>query len=800
MASVLQEYQYDIFISYRHNDNRSGWVTEFVSVLQEELAATIKEPLSIYFDKNPHDGLLETHNVDKSLEGKLKCLIFIPIISQTYCDPKSFAWQHEFCAFNKLVKEDQFGRDIKLGNGNVASRILPIKIHHLDAEDTRTIESEIGGVLRAIEFIHKSGGVNRPLNAKDDEVRTPGKILYRDQVNKVANAVKEIVQAIKNKEAGQLKSRQSSFFSTDKPDESRWSYKKIGITAVATLILATVLYIMFLQKAERGEQRPLSIAVLPFRNTSSEALQQDYGIGLANEIRSKLSESKHFLFVSSLQSTIAYMNSTESPVKIGSDLEVNYLLNGIFQLSGDRIKIDVELIDTQTGRSIWNLSFNRLFDDIFEIQSSIASKVYSQFSLNDNQSKELPTRNLEAYGHYLKAQEIFHGGKRTRESLAESTDHLNLAIQLDSSFLDAYLDMAFNKTLAAKDIKDDHGANEEYTQMVNEIMRLSNLVDERFPDTWKRINLHAQITYILDEDFDEAIQLFSEVLQYDPEDFRATAYLAAIYKRKLMQEEALKYHFRARQLDPGASAIWNEIAQDYLSMGDYPSCIKSLENRLKMGLPFSYNANMEPAQTGFYLFSTGKWIAGNGFELPNAINKKFFQRDYLGIISLYDSAFTASRQTSVEGPYWKSVAYYHLQASDSLKRYVTSALTHDYTLNWRSPILYAMIGDREKAYRVLKEYRKLWERGGQDTWGMANTTRDEVLLLSLLGDYKGATETLLKLNKTYPNFGDYEFIRVSPFFDKIKKEYPPFVDVLNNLKLPARIPMEESMKLQAMIK
>ena len=133
MASILPDFEYDIFISYRHNDNKSGWVTEFVKALQEELAATIKEPISVYFDSNPNDGLLETHNVDKSLEGKLKCLIFIPILSQTYCDPKSFAWQHEFVAFNKLAKEDQFGRDVKLSNGNVASRIIPIKIHDLSS-------------------------------------------------------------------------------------------------------------------------------------------------------------------------------------------------------------------------------------------------------------------------------------------------------------------------------------------------------------------------------------------------------------------------------------------------------------------------------------------------------------------------------------------------------------------------------------------------------------------------------------------------------------------------------------------
>jgi hypothetical protein len=129
MASLIPGYEYDIFISYRQKDNKyDGWVTEFVDHLKKELEATFKEEVSVYFDINPTDGLLETDSVDKSLEDKLKCLIFMPIISRTYCDPKSFAWQPEFCAFNKLAKEDKFGRDIKLSSGNVASRILPVQI------------------------------------------------------------------------------------------------------------------------------------------------------------------------------------------------------------------------------------------------------------------------------------------------------------------------------------------------------------------------------------------------------------------------------------------------------------------------------------------------------------------------------------------------------------------------------------------------------------------------------------------------------------------------------------------------
>lgn len=194
--AVLPDYEYDVFISYRHNDNRSGWVTQFVSDLQNELAATIKERVSIYFDSNMYDGLLETHNVDKSLEGKLRSIIFIPIISHTYCDPKCFAWRNEFLVFCRLAKDDRLGPDVRLLNRNVASRILPIQIHDLDPKDRLLYEKESGTALRPVEFIFKTLGVNRPLTPLDSRADNLNRTFYRDQLNKTANAIEEIVEAL----------------------------------------------------------------------------------------------------------------------------------------------------------------------------------------------------------------------------------------------------------------------------------------------------------------------------------------------------------------------------------------------------------------------------------------------------------------------------------------------------------------------------------------------------------------------------------------------------------------------------
>lgn len=223
MSSVIPGYEYDIFISYRHKDNKyDGWVTTFVNNLKKELEATFKEAISVYFDENPTDGLLETHNVDSSLSSKIKSLIFIPVLSQTYCDVNSFAWKNEFIAFNTLSLNDNFGREIKLRSGNVANRILPVKIHELEVGDEQLIFDIMNSHLRSVDFIYQLPGVNRPLLPEDDG-RGNNPYFYRDQVNKVANACKEIIagmKAIHSPEVHQAGSTKSSTSVSSNVDQS----------------------------------------------------------------------------------------------------------------------------------------------------------------------------------------------------------------------------------------------------------------------------------------------------------------------------------------------------------------------------------------------------------------------------------------------------------------------------------------------------------------------------------------------------------------------------------------------------
>ena len=198
-STIMPDYDYDIHISYRYNDNKyDGWVTEFVEKLNQELSATLKDKLSIFFDKNSAEN-----REDGSSTQKINSLIFIPVISQTYCDLNSPVWKNEFSVFQNQIKNDSVGSTIKLTNGNMVSRVIPVKIHDIDTEDVKLLESELSGGLRSIDFIYREEGVNRPLLSTDDEKHAdPLRPLYRNQINKLANAIKEIINGIKFNQKG----------------------------------------------------------------------------------------------------------------------------------------------------------------------------------------------------------------------------------------------------------------------------------------------------------------------------------------------------------------------------------------------------------------------------------------------------------------------------------------------------------------------------------------------------------------------------------------------------------------------
>jgi TolB-like protein/tetratricopeptide (TPR) repeat protein len=443
MPSLIAGYEYDIFISYRQKDNKGDrWVSEFVEALKTELESTFKEEISVYFDINPHDGLLETHDVDASLKDKLKCLIFIPIISRTYCDPTSFAWEHEFKVFVEQASKDHFGLKVKLANGNVASRVLPVQIHDLDADDKKLCDAVLGGFIRGIEFIYKEPGVDRPLTVKDNEEKNLNKSSYRNQINKVALALKEILSATKHREQKSEPSQKE--LSGSSSTLKRNNRMKIFIGSLIALLFI-ILGILFISKLIKPkEQLEKTIAVLPFRNLTNDTTQLYFCDGFMEEILNNLQKINNFT-VRSRTSSDLYRDTKKPITVIGKELNANYLLEGSVGLERNAIKIWIQLIDSKADKHIWSNDYNRELRQVFVLQSEIAKDIAAELkTILSPEEKEViekgQTENLEAYDLYLQGRYFWN--KRGAKNLRISTEYFEKALTKDPNYALAFSGMA----------------------------------------------------------------------------------------------------------------------------------------------------------------------------------------------------------------------------------------------------------------------------------------------------------------------------------------------------------------------
>jgi TolB-like protein len=414
-----QTHAYDVFISYRHNDNKApggageGWVTEFVNHLTNELDAMVKGGVSVYFDKNPHTGLRETDRVEESLQPRLQSLIFIPILSQTYCDPACYAWNHELLPFLKQSASDSIGSTVKLPNGNVSSRVLPVNIHELDTDDLQLVERTLEGKLRAIPFVFKSPGINRPLRPREtDPMKNLNRTVYGDQVNKLANAIKEVIHAVR----GRGKTERET-----KPSQPR-------IDFLNTTLKAT------------GSVR--SIAVLPLVFKSQNPEEEFLSQGFAEDLFSALRQIK------ALRTTIhglsSPVNNKLQAVSMTTGVQATMVLTGSMMVQDDSIGVNVRLVQAKDEAVVWEKEFRCDRDELFNLRPRIIEDLCSTLgiSLKETEKKvvhEQAHTGAAALQMYWKGR--YHWRKRGND-LITSLHCFEKAADLDPQFAPAHAGIA----------------------------------------------------------------------------------------------------------------------------------------------------------------------------------------------------------------------------------------------------------------------------------------------------------------------------------------------------------------------
>lgn len=613
MSSIIAGYNYDIFISYRQKDNKhDGWVTEFVNNLKGELEAAFKEDISVYFDENPHDRLQETHNVNKSLEGKLKSLIFIPILSQTFCDPNSYAWQNEFLAFTKIAGQDHFGIDVKLRSGNVASRILPIRIHDLDPEDIKLFEKETGGVLRAIDFVFRtSAGVNRPLRVNEDHPNDNlNKTFYRDQVNKVANAIKEIIQGMKaqpvemEKESSQQKESDSeengvkTVRNFEKPSLMPKHKYLTGVLITSLVIIIATFFIIpkifSKNKVVRDQDGKISIAVNNLTDNSGDTTMNNLKIGIADILRNDLarsgellvqnSQTMYELYQSMAQNQKASMVpslSREAAIK----LKAGAFVTGSFQKIGDTILILLELNDTRSSEVLWSDKIKGRKDQYPYLTILLSESLKNFLEIKALKQKASPesgeafTKSSDAYRKYI------DGIKSSMDmDFKSALSYFLEAYKIDSTFVMAAFYVAYaNDALAV------FTGESKYRYAEVPWIKKAYKEKDKLPETY-RLWLEMWYAYAISKNINDVIK-YCELLERS--DVKSRIFWMDLSDTYMILERYNKAQKTFEKIDQ-ISADWKEDWKYQHFYSQYGNCCHILELHGKEAEIFSRGLKLFP--------------------------------------------------------------------------------------------------------------------------------------------------------------------------------------------------------------
>jgi len=197
-------------------------------------------------------------------------------------------------------------------------------------------------------------------------------------------------------------------------------------------------------RAGAGKHGTKSVAVLYFENLSGAKEDEYFRDGITEDIITELSKIKG-LNIFSRPTVLAYRDKPVTPAQIGQQLGASFVLGGSLRRSGNRLRINTQLVDTSTDFPMWSERYDREMKDVFEVQDEIASKIAQalRITLSPQEQEAIaskPTDNLQAYDLYLRGKS--YARRFQRQDLEFSLQMFENAVILDPKFALAYAAIA----------------------------------------------------------------------------------------------------------------------------------------------------------------------------------------------------------------------------------------------------------------------------------------------------------------------------------------------------------------------
>lgn len=341
-------------------------------------------------------------------------------------------------------------------------------------------------------------------------------------------------------------------------------------------------------KSELTEDSDVSkapnIAVLPFSNLSNDPEQDYFADGITEDIISHLSQWKTFPVISS-NSVFVYKDTKETTRKIADELGARYLVMGSVRKGGNKVRINVKLVNCENDTQIWSQNWDRALDDIFEIQDEVSQKVAVIISpaLKLNEMKRLGEKKNVIYSswdEYLRASSCLNKSDQTKglpladriELKRKAIKHGEKAIELDENFGEphviicaAIMDLLFEPSLSS-----ERDANQKkFLYHCEKGVEL----DPNNPDAV----IMQGLKYFLMQNLDRFEEVIQKALSLNPNHPRTLMMYSIKLQRDGNFDKAIEYIKLGMEIDPASRGDWeNWLMFSYIAMGDYKSAMNSL--------------------------------------------------------------------------------------------------------------------------------------------------------------------------------------------------------------------------------
>ena len=328
-----------------------------------------------------------------------------------------------------------------------------------------------------------------------------------------------------------------------------WSL--IGLGAIAALLLSFhLLRPAPISPPNETAQPPgrRAVAVLPFENLSEDKANAYFADGIQDEIITRLAKIGD-LKVISRTSTHAYRAKPEKLSEIARQLGVGHIVEGSVQKIGERVRINVQLIEAQTDDHLWAELYDRNLTDIFAVQSEVATAIARslQAKLSGREHAAVtatPTNNLAAYDAYLRGIDFASRAGQTPSDSKQAAALFEEAVRLDPTFAQAWAALAQTNAGLYFQHLDVTPARKEAARLAAETATRLN------PTGAETLLANAYYRYHIERDYNGARTLFEKIQREVPSSSEATEALARIARRQSRWKESLALYEQATKLNP----------------------------------------------------------------------------------------------------------------------------------------------------------------------------------------------------------------------------------------------------------